>query len=255
MDAEKEYNKMNWLYNSLYGDISTNDIKQLDFIETHAQLLSSYDKDTLSIIDSACGNGILATALALNGYNVTATDISGEFIKFTSEFARKHNTILKANRKSWIELPESYGNQFDIVFCTGNSIVHSIDSTMRKKNLIALFEILRRKGTLVIETRNWDKVILENKRFTVYDKKMYQNKEYISLYHWILNGMEKESKVEILFQEINKDNSVNLYESDLSFTPFTHESLINMLKENKMEITKDTFELDNDWYYVYARLE
>lgn len=254
MDAEKEYNKMNWLYNSLYGDISTDDLKQLDFIETHAQLLSSYDKDTLSIIDSACGNGIQATALALNGYNVVATDISGEFIKLTNEFAIKHNAILKTNRKSWIELPESYSNQFDIVFCTGNSIVHSIDSSIRKENLNALSKILKTKGTLVIETRNWDKVILENKRFTVYDKVKYKDKEYISLYHWILNGMEKESKVEILFQEINEDNSVNLYERDLSFTPFTHESLINMLNENKMEITKDTFELDNDWYYIYARL-
>lgn len=61
--------KMNWFYNSLYWDISTDGIKQLDFMETHAQLLSSYDKDTLSIIDSACGNDIQATALALNGYN------------------------------------------------------------------------------------------------------------------------------------------------------------------------------------------
>lgn len=38
---------------------------------------------------------------------------------------------------------------------------------MKKKDIIALSEILKEKETLVIEIHNQDKVILQNKHFTI----------------------------------------------------------------------------------------
>lgn len=253
MNTEVEYDKMNWLYNALYGDMTTEQVKNLDFIKNHIELLEKYPAEKSAVIDTACGNGVQATALAIHGYKVTATDISKEMIKLTNEFSQNHNVKLHTQRKEWIELPQVYNKEFDIVFCTGNSLVHSPDNKSRKANLKALSEILNCNGTLVIETRNWDKVIKENKKFTVYDKISYKGIDYIPLYHWVLNGMEQKAKVEILFQEINKNGSVSLYNSELTFTPFTHESLINMMKDLNLGITRDTYSIDNDWYYLYAK--
>jgi glycine/sarcosine N-methyltransferase len=255
VNSELNYNKMNWLYNALYGDMSLETLKELDYVNNHRKLLNSYQKDNLIILDSACGNGVQATALAINGYNVIATDISNEMIALTNDLAKKHGIKLETDVKAWIELPDTYSNSFDIVLCTGNSIVHSPDAISRQNNLEALSKLLKPKGTLVIETRNWDKVIAENKKYTVYNKVSYKDKEYIPLYHWNLKGMEREAKVEILFQEIDNDNRVTLYQSDLNFTPFTYNSLLEMMRNVKLKIIRDTFDMQNDWYLIYGEIE
>jgi len=248
-----DYDKMNWLYNALYGDISTERLQHLDRIEIHKELLQSFGSKEISILDSACGNGVQATALALNGYHVTATDISGEMIKLAREFSEKHNVELKTSVNSWLELPGLFQTQFDIVFNIGNSIVHSLNSTTRECDISALLQVLKNEGTLVIETRNWEKVIEENKNFTVYDKVSYLNKSYVPMYHWSLNGLENEANVEILLQEIWEDNHVELYESTLKFTPFSHQRLLDTMKKLGLTITKDTYNKDCDWYMIYGK--
>ena len=255
MNSEQDYNKMGWLYNALYGDMSAEALKDLYYIKDHKELLNSYQKDNVVILDSACGNGVQATALALNGYNLVATDISSEMIALTNDFSAKHGVKLKTEVKSWIDLPDKYSNNFDIVFCTGNSIVHSSDAISRQDNLTALSKLLKPKGTLVIETRNWDKVIAENKKYTAYDKISYNGKDYIPLYQWNLHDVEQEAKIEILLQEISSDNKVTIYPSELSFTPFTHDSLIEMIRKLNLKITRDNFDMENDWYFVYGKIE
>jgi len=251
--AEQDYNKMSWLYNALYGEMPIERLMQLDYVKNHNKLLRSYDEKDLSILDSACGNGVQATALALKGYDVTATNISSEMVNFTREFAKKHNVKISTAVKAWCELPATFKEQFNIVFCTGNSIVHSANADERKMNLTSLTQVLKTQGTLVVETRNWDKIIMEDKRFTVYDKTLYKDKEYIPLYHWKMNGMEHEAEVEILFQEIDGDNHVRIYESSLRFTPFRYMDLLAVMRNLGLEIVRDTFDKECDWYLIYGR--
>lgn len=253
-DVNKEdYDKMNWLYNAFYGDMATEQLRQLDFIENHQNLLQSYADKEVFILDSACGNGVQATALALNGYNVTATDISSEMVKLANEFSHKHKVSITTEVKAWSELPGVFQQQFDIVFNVGNSIVHSPDAAAREDNISALVQVLKKNGTLVIETRNWEKIVAENNRFTIYDKISYLNKEYIPMYHWKLNDIEQEAEVEILFQEIWEDNHVELYENSLSFTPFTHMNLLNTMEKLGLDIVSDTFDKECDWYLIYGK--
>ena len=89
MNSAQDYDKMNWMYNALYGELSAEQLKSLAYVESHRALLSRYDQDSLKILDCACGNGVQAAALALNGYSVTAMDLSGEMVKLTEELAQK----------------------------------------------------------------------------------------------------------------------------------------------------------------------
>lgn len=252
-DEKQDYDKMNWLYNDFYGDMVTEQLRQLEFIENHKNLLQSYTNKEVSILDSSCGNGVQATALALNGYNVTATDISGEMVKLANEFSQKHNVSISTEVKAWSELPSVFQQQFDIVFNVGNSIVHSPNVVTRENDISSLVQVLKKKGTLVIETRNWEKIVAENSRFIVYDKISYLNKEYIPMYHWKLNGIEQEAEVEILFQEIWEDNHVELYQNSLNFTPFTHMSLLDTMKKLGLDIVRYTFDKECDWYLIYGK--
>ncbi|APQ99120.1 methyltransferase small domain protein [Clostridium botulinum] len=100
MGAEVEYDKMNWLYNALYGDMTTEQIKNIDFIKNHIELLEKYPAEKSAVIDTACGNGVQATALATHGYKVTATDASKEMIELTNESSQNHNVILQTQKKN-----------------------------------------------------------------------------------------------------------------------------------------------------------
>ena len=47
--------------------------------------------------------------------------------------------------------------------------------------------------------------------------------------------MEQEAKVEIIVQEIETNNHVILYESELTFTPVTHQNLLDMLESMNLK--------------------
>ncbi len=128
--------------------------------------------------------------------------------------------------------------------------MHSVNATERKRNISSLIHMLSHNGTLVIETRNWDKAIKEKKRFSVYNKLSHNDCEYIPLYHWKLNEMEQQSEVEILLQEIHPDNQVLLYESLLHFTPFSHSTLLTTMESLGLQIINDSFVETSDWYQV-----
>ena len=252
MDEKLLYDKMSWLYNALYGEKTAFEIKNDIFLKTHQTLWDMYGSEA-SIIDAACGNGIQATALALSGYRVTATDISKEMINLTIDFAKKHFAQINIREAAWIELPKIFNTEFDIVLCTGNSLVHSENAEQRMKNILAFKKILKTNGMLVIETRNWDKVLLDNPKYTCDGITEYKGNEYIPLYLWHLNGMEHKATVDILFQEIQRDSTVCIFEKSLSFTPFMHDVLLETLENLEMKVYKDTYSVDTDWYFIYAQ--
>lgn len=57
-NKKTDYDKMNWLYSALYGDMSTEELREFEYAKNHMELLQSYSNKNISILDSACGNGI-----------------------------------------------------------------------------------------------------------------------------------------------------------------------------------------------------
>ncbi|MDF2985276.1 MAG: class SAM-dependent methyltransferase [Eubacterium sp.] len=164
------------------------------FIEEFRNLLNSLIKNA-KVLDSSCGNGIQATALKRNGINVIATDISEEMINLTRTYAQNNNLPFPAKQLSWEQLPYNFEDDFDIVFCYGNSISHSLDKEDMLKNIRSLYKVTKSGGKLVIDTRNWDKVIKDNVRFVTSDVKEYMDKKYIFTYIWSLNGFDENAAV------------------------------------------------------------
>lgn len=247
-DVEKQYNSMSYFYNVLYSGC---DMKEYEdaFIEEYTDLLNNLPENA-KVLDSSCGNGVQATALKRNGVNVIGTDISEEMINLAEQYAKDNNLPFPTKRLSWQQLPKYFGEDFDIVFCYGNSISHSIDKEDMLNNINSLYRVTKNGGKIVIDTRNWDKVIKESIRFNTSDVKEYDDKKYVFTYIWNLNGFDKRNNVEILFIEITNDKETKCRSFKLDFTPFKHEEFISRLKDCGLKIVKDNFQLNNDWYSI-----
>ena len=247
-NVDKQYNSMSHFYNVLHSGCDMREYEDT-FIEEYKDLLSSLPVNA-KVLDSSCGNGIQATALKRNGVNVIGTDISEEMINLTQQYAKDNDLPFPTKRLSWEQLPHNFGVDFDIVFCYGNSICHSIDREDMLNNIRSLYRVTKNGGKIVIDTRNWDKVIKENIRFNTSGVKKYIDKKYVFTYIWNLNGFDERSNVEILFIDITNEKETKCIPFRLDFTPFKHDEFISRLKNCGLKIVKDNFQLNSDFYSI-----
>ena len=212
-------------------------------------------KPNAKILDASCGNGIQATALAKEGFNITATDISEDMLELAKKYASSRDVHFPIMPISWQELPTYFKETFDLVFCWGNSISHSPDEKAMINNFQSFYKITAPGGRIIIETRNWDKLIRDKIRFENLKLRTYKGKQYIPFYIWNIRDFNQPAHVEIILTELMKNNETRLFDFKLDFTPFRHEDLINRLEAVNFIIDFDSFDKDNENYYIVAKKE
>lgn len=247
-NVKEQYNLMSHYYNVLYAGINTKEYED-EFINQYKEIIDTLPQDA-KILDSSCGNGIQAVALKRKGIDVVGTDISEEMIRLTEEYAENNNLSFHTKQLSWQELPFHFRDEFDVTFCCGNSISHSMSRTEMITNIKSLCEVTKKNGKIIIDTRNWDKILKESNRFNTSDVVEYNDTKYIVTYIWSFNGFNTVSSVEILFIEITENNKTNCKPLKLDFRPFTHDDLVSIVKECGLELLKDSFSIDTDNYFI-----
>ncbi|WP_160680605.1 class I SAM-dependent methyltransferase [Clostridium sp. C8-1-8] len=247
-NVDTQYNSMSYFYDVLYSGYNMKDWED-DFINEFKDLLDILDENA-KVLDSSCGNGVQATALKRYGIDVVGTDISEEMINLTQKYAESNNLSFPTKRLSWADLPNNFGEDFDLVFCYGNSICHSIDKEDMLNNIKSLYKVTKHGGKIIMDTRNWDKVLRDNIRFNGSGVQKHLDKIYAYTYIWNLKDFEERSNVEIVFIDITNEKSTKCIPFRLDFTPFKHDEFISRLKACGLKVLKDTFQLDNDNYSI-----
>jgi glycine/sarcosine N-methyltransferase len=122
------------------------------------------DRETENVLDAACGTGYHAIALARRGYQVTGTDLSAPMIQRARENASRagvHATFAVAGLGQMASL----GTAFDAAICLGNSLPHLLTREALAAALADFAQVLVPGGLLVIQNRNFDRVLAERQRF------------------------------------------------------------------------------------------
>ncbi|MGQ9630479.1 MAG: class I SAM-dependent methyltransferase [bacterium] len=118
-----------------------------------------------SVLDVACGTGMHAIAFAKWGYLAAGADISPAMIRRARENASREGVEVPFRVAAFGEIGRKFGADFDAVTCLGNSLPHLPDDASLKIALSDMRSVLRDGGILIIQNRNYDRILRERDRF------------------------------------------------------------------------------------------
>lgn len=117
------------------------------------------------VLDAACGTGMHAIAFGRQGRTATGADLSPVMVEHARRNAAAAGipaTFVVAGFGDLARLP---GGPFDALTCLGNSLPHLLDDDALGAALADFAAALRTGGLLVIQNRNYDRVLRERARF------------------------------------------------------------------------------------------
>jgi SAM-dependent methyltransferase len=158
------------LYDALAGDHERGDYDR--FVNWKGRLaheLPFFDRlftqhRVRRILDAACGTGHHAIALAQRGYQVTGTDLSQAMVERARENASAADGDTAFHVAGFGQLA-GLGQTFEAVICLGNSLPHLLSAAALEDALRDFAAVLQPGGLLVIQNRNFDRVLVEQERF------------------------------------------------------------------------------------------
>jgi ubiquinone/menaquinone biosynthesis C-methylase UbiE len=117
-----------------------------------------------TVLDCACGTGHHVMMFKQLGYEVQGSDLSPAMVNKAQTNLKQLNLNAKIKVADFKELSKHFDDKFDSVICVGNSLPHLLSD----EELISAFSemnaILKENGILILEQRNYDKLIKNKKR-------------------------------------------------------------------------------------------
>ena len=245
-------------YDALAGDydnlISDCDAFAESIYETLLQLLPQLHSAS-RILDCACGTGIECLSLARHGYSVHGSDASPGMLKQARKRFQSHGLKIPTTQCTWEELPHRFkAGSFDIVLCLGNSISHCLSQSSLLASLRGMSAVTAVEGTLVIQLRDWDRLLAEKPRFTIGSAHRQGQRQLIPIYLWDLQKLWQPSNLEVIFLELEGD-LVRPRSYTLPFCPIPSDALLKSIRDAGFtDVNRHELE-DSGWYTLRATKE
>ena len=142
---------------------------ELPFIEARLHELASGSSGPLRVLDSACGTGMHAIALAQRGYAAAGADLSTGMVARARANAENAGVKVQFLAAGFGELAAAFGGEaifpFDALLCLGNSLPHLLTPQSLGQALADFAACLRPGGLLLIQNRNFDAVLAQRERW------------------------------------------------------------------------------------------
>ena len=139
---------------------------ELPFLEQQLRSLGK-DPSQIRVMDTACGTGHHAIALANIGFQMFGSDLYPEMVSLADANAKAAGEKVTFRTAGFGSINETFRQpgEFDAVLCLGNSLPHVASEQDLKKALQDFNELLRPRGLLLLQMRNFDLVMEEKKRW------------------------------------------------------------------------------------------
>lgn len=112
-----------------------------------------------SVLDCACGTGAQTVSLAIEGYNITGSDISTGMLQKAKEKAIQYHVNVRLLESDFCQLEKSMDERYDAVICMTNSLSHLISEREIKRACDSIYHRLNSNGVALIELLNYDELL------------------------------------------------------------------------------------------------
>ena len=129
-------------------------------------ITSQLGPSPLSVLDCACGIGTQAIGLALQGFRVHATDISGESVRRAVENAERYGVLLPTAIADMRNL-DTVAGTFDVVLACDNAVPHLLTDKDLALAARSMYERLRDGGLMIVSMRDYDALLRDRPRATM----------------------------------------------------------------------------------------
>lgn len=133
------------------------------------------------VLDAACGTGHHAIMFSSWGLDVCAIDVSNSMIEKARDAAAKAGSSIDFRVMGLEEAGPEFGETFDAVTCVGNSLPHIKSREGLHQAFVSLGQVLKPGGLLVLQLRNYQRVIARNERFMPLNTRFENGKEFLYL--------------------------------------------------------------------------
>lgn len=129
-------------------------------------LLRQFERNQVRrVLDMACATGRHAIAFQQSGYQVEAADPSVAMIQQARENATRAGAKVPFHVFGFGQIAENTTGRFDAITCLGNSLPHALSEDELRATLRDMAEALTPGGVLVLQLRNFQRVLQERERF------------------------------------------------------------------------------------------
>lgn len=133
---------------------------ELPFIERELRAIGAR-----RVLDAACGTGMHAIELTRRGYEAVGADASGGMIERARANAAAAGADVRFEVAGFGDLFRRVGGGFDAVLCLGNSLPHILTPEGLHAALSDFAACLRPGGLLLVQNRNFDRVLARRERW------------------------------------------------------------------------------------------
>jgi glycine/sarcosine N-methyltransferase len=206
------------------------------------------------VLDSSCGIGADAMALARKGLAVTASDGSQAMVAETRRRSEQYGIAMTVSQSQWHDLPDRAPGPFELVLCLGNSIVHTETRTNRVAALEDMRKVLSPAGTLIVDSRNWELMYSSRPRI-VPARQVIERKglRCSSLYIWTIpDYFEAPCSAEIVLLFEDAQGRTSYRRHVIGFIPFHHDDLADDIRAAGFTIRDDSYTEDGNFYAIAA---
>lgn len=217
-------------------------------------------KEIHSLLDVSIGTGGLTLPLAEMGIHLYGSDLSGPMLAKCRKKAEQRGFEINLRKSDFRELKKNFGEKFDCVASTGNSLPYVTNEEIEKV-LEQMDALVREGGYLYYDMRNWDKILREKNRFYLYNPVFLEDTRVNLIQVWDYHA--DGSMTFNLLYTFEKENVIIQKEKfEEHYFPVRQELLINKLKKLGYQeiqvMCHPAYYVDvdveqADWYCVLAK--
>lgn len=154
------------LYHLIYPDWEGSIARQAAALD--AIIRETWGPGARTVLDAACGIGTQALGLARLGYNVTASDLSGEEVERAKSEAAKRGLSIAFSVADMRNVFGHHARQFDVVLSCDNSVPHLLTDDDILTAFRQFHQCTRPGGGCIVSVRDYEKEDLSKRQVKSY---------------------------------------------------------------------------------------